>query len=55
MNIDDINKITQESSELKNLANSQVDLFELYLDAQKLYDQAYENCIKSTEQFWEFE
>lgn len=49
MNIDDINKITQRASELKNKANSQVDLFELYLDAQKLYEEAYENCIKSTE------
>ncbi len=49
MNIDDINKITQQASELKNKANSQVDLFELYVDAQKLYDKAYENCITSTE------
>jgi hypothetical protein len=49
MNIDDINKITQKASELKNQANSQVDLFELYLQAQKLYEEAYENCIKSTE------
>ena len=49
MNIDDINKITQRASELKNKANSQIDLFELYLDAQKLYEEAYENCIKSTE------
>jgi len=49
MNIDDINKITQKASELKDKANSRNDLFEFYLDAQKLYDQAYEHCIKSTE------
>jgi hypothetical protein len=49
MNIDEINKITQEASELKNKANSQVALFELYLEAQILYDEAYENCIKSSE------
>jgi hypothetical protein len=49
MNIDDINKITEKASELKNRANSQVDLFELYLEAQILYDKAYEECCKSTE------
>lgn len=49
MKIEDINKITQKASELKNQANSRVDLFELYLDAEKLYLDAYNNCINSIE------
>ena len=49
MELDNINKLVQQASELKNKANSQVDLFELYPAAQKLYDEAYENCLKLSE------
>lgn len=48
MKIDKLNKIAEKASKLKNKANSAVDLYPLYLDAQKLYEQAFESVIKST-------
>ncbi len=47
MKIEEINKIAQKASEIKNQANNEVELYILYLDAQKLYNDAYNNCVDS--------
>ena len=49
MNIEELNKISKSASEIKDKANSEVGLYELYIDAEKLYKDAYEQCLKSKE------
>jgi len=49
MNIEELNKISKRASQAKSIANSEVSLYDKYVDAEKLYKEAYEQCLKSTE------